>query len=165
MTGPHGKHMRIGEILVEKGVTTTDQINIALTEQKKSKVHLGKILVRLGFATDAIISDVIGGVIGRESVDLAHAVADSEAISMIPKDIARRLKVIPINFNSSEKVLTIAMSDIFDVVAIDQLNAHLAGVAEVQPVLSGEAEIGKAIDQFYGFELSVDGILREIETG
>ena len=165
VTGPHGKHFRIGEILVQKGVTTTDQISIALTEQKRTKEHLGKILVRLGFATESIINDVIGGVIGQESVDLNHAVADSEAIEMIPNEIARRLKVLPITFDPDEKVLTVAMADIFDVVAIDQLNAYLAGVAEVQPVLSGEAEIEKAIDQFYGFELSVDGILREIETG
>ncbi|MGK0296421.1 MAG: type II secretory ATPase GspE/PulE/Tfp pilus assembly ATPase PilB-like protein [Gammaproteobacteria bacterium] len=157
--------MRIGEILVNKGVTTTDQIEIGLTEQKKTKEHLGKILVRLGFATDAIINDVIGGVIGQESVDLNSAIADSDAVGMIPNDMARRLKVLPINFNKEDQVLTLAMADIFDVVAIDQLNAHLAGIAEIQPVLSGESEIEKAIDLFYGFELSVDGILREIETG
>ena len=165
VTGPHGKHMRIGEILVSRGVTTTDQINIALTEQKKTKELLGKILVRLGFATDAIINDVIGGVIGQDTVDLTTAIADSEAIGMIPNEMARRLKVLPINFNSEHQILTVAMADIFDVVAIDQMNAHLAGVAELEPVLGGESEIEKAIDQFYGFELSVDGILREIETG
>jgi len=121
--------------------------------------------VRLGFATDAIINDVIGGVIGQESVDLDSAIADSEAINMIPNDMARRLKVLPINFNREHKILELAMADIFDVVAIDQLNAHLAGIAEIQPVLAGESEIEKSIDQFYGFELSVDGILREIETG
>jgi type II secretory ATPase GspE/PulE/Tfp pilus assembly ATPase PilB-like protein len=164
-TGPHGKHMRIGEILVSRGVTTTDQINIALTEQKKTKELIGKIFVRLGFATDAIINDVIGGVIGQDSVDLTSAIADSEAIGMIPNEMARRLKVLPINFNNEYQVLTVAMADIFDVVAIDQMNAHLAGIAELQPVLAGESEIEKAIDQFYGFELSVDGILREIETG
>jgi general secretion pathway protein E/type IV pilus assembly protein PilB len=165
ITGPHGKHMRIGEILVYKGVTTPDQIEIALTEQKKTKEHLGRILVRLGFATDAIINDVIGGVIGQETVDLTTAIADSEAISMIPNDLARRLKVLPLNFNSENQILIVAMSDIFDVVTIDQLNAHLAGSAEIQPVLAGETQIEKSIDQFYGFELSVDGILKEIETG
>jgi len=165
VTGPHGKHFRIGEILVNKGVTTTDQINIALTEQRRTKEYLGKILVRLGFATESIINDVIGGVIGQETVDLGRAVADSDAIGMIPNEVARRLKVIPITYDQEEKILTVAMSDIFDVVAIDQLNALLGGDAEIQPVLAGEAEIEKAIDQFYGFELSVDGILREIETG
>lgn len=165
MTGPHKKQLRLGEILVNKGVTTPDQIEIALTEQKKSKEHLGKILVRLGFATDAIINDVIGGVIGQESVDLTRAVADRDAISMIPKTLARRLKILPINYSENTNTLTIAMADVFNVVALDQINAHLGGTTEVNPVLAGEAEIDKAIDQFYGFELSVDGILNEIETG
>ena len=165
MTGPHKRNMRLGEILVHKGVTTPDQIDIALTEQKRTKEHLGKILVRLGFATEAIIRDVIGGVIGQESVDLTRAVADSEAISMIPKDMARRLKVLPITFDSPTSQLTLAMADTFDVVALDQLSAHLGGATEIVPVLGSEAEIEKSIDQFYGFELSVDGILREIETG
>ena len=165
MTGPHKKYQRLGEILVQKGVTTPDQIDIALTEQKRTKEHLGKILVRLGFATEGIIRDVIGGVIGQESVDLTRAVADGDAISKVPKDMARRLKVLPLTYDANTNTLTIAMADTFDVVALDQLNALLGSTAELQPVLAGEAEIEKSIDQFYGFELSVDGILREIETG
>ena len=165
VTGPHKRQLRLGEILVNKGVTTSDQIDIALTEQKRSKEHLGKILVRLGLAPYPIINDVIGGVIGQESVDLTRAVADRDAISRLPKSLARRLKILPINFNETTNTLTIAMADVFDVVALDQLNAHLGGTTDIIPVLSGEAEIDKAIDQFYGFELSVDGILNEIETG
>ena len=165
MTGQHKKYMRLGEILVHKGVTTPDQIDIALTEQRRSKEHLGKILVRLGFATEAIIRDVIGGVIGQESVDLARAVAEGEAIRMLPKDMARRLKVLPLTLNTAANTLTVAMADTFNVVILDQLNAHLGGNLDVVPLLAGEAEIAKAIDQFYGFELSVDGILKEIETG
>jgi len=155
LTGSYKKQGRLGEILFQKGVITPDQIEIALLEQKRSGEHLGTILVRLGFATEAIIRDVIGGVIGQESVDLNMAVADGEAVAMVPRDMDR----------STRGLLTVAMADTFDVVALDQLNVYLGGVAEIIPVLAGEAEIEKAIDQFYGFELSVDGILNEIETG
>ena len=55
MTGQYKKPLRLGEILVQQGVCTPDQIEIALLEQKKSREKLGKILVRLGFATEAII--------------------------------------------------------------------------------------------------------------
>lgn len=165
MTGVHKKHFRLGEILVNKGVTTRDQTDIALTEQKRSNEYLGKILVRLGFATEAIIRDVIGGVIGQESIDLSTAVVDSDAIQMIPKEMARRLRVIPLTYDSQRRVLTLAMADTFNIVALDQVNTQLGGNADVIPVLAAEAEIEKAIDQFYGFELSVDGILHEIETG
>ena len=165
MTGAHKKHLRLGEVLVSRGVITLDQVNIALTEQKKSKEHLGKIMVRLGFATESIIRDVIGGVIGQESVDLSNAVADGDAVGLIPKEMARRLRVLPLTYDGPRRILTLAMADTFNVVALDQINTHLGGNAEVIPVLAGEAEIEKAIDKFYGFELSVDGILHEIETG
>ncbi len=55
------KIRRIGETLVSKGIVSEDQVRIALTEQKSRKEHLGKILVRLGFATEGVIRDVLGG--------------------------------------------------------------------------------------------------------
>lgn len=159
------KVLRLGEILVKQGVTTPDQIEIALTEQKKSKELLGKILVRLGFATESIIRDVIGGAIGQESINLERAIPDSDAISMISKDMARQLRVLPLTFERSTNTLTIAMADTFNVVLIDKISVHIGQGIEIMPLLAGETEIEKAMDLFYGFELSVDGILNEIETG
>ena len=165
MNGAGAIAPRLGDILIERGITTQDQIDIALIEQKQGGEYLGRILVRLGFATEAVIRDVISGVIGQESVDLAGALADREAIAMIPRELARRLGVLPLTWTPAQRRLKVAMADTFNVAALDQLNAHLGGRAEAVPVLAGEAEIEKAIDRFYGFELSVDGILREIETG
>jgi len=165
VTGAHKKALRLGEILVKQGVTTHDQIEIALTEQKKSHELLGKILVRLGFATESIIRDVIGGAIGQESVNLEQAIPDSEAIGLISKDMARQLRILPLTFEHSSNTLTIAMTDTFNVVLIDKIGVHVGHDIEIVPLLAGEAEIEKAMDLFYGFELSVDGILNEIETG
>ncbi len=165
MTGTHKKALRIGEILVKQGVTTSDQIDIALTEQKSSGDLIGKILVRLGFATEAIIRDVIGGAIGQESVDLDRAIPDSDAINLISKDMARQLRILPLTFERNTNQLTIAMTDPFNVVLTDKISVHVGQDIEIMPLLAGEAEIEKAIDVFYGFELSVDGILNEIETG
>ncbi len=165
VTGSHKKVLRLGEVLVKQGVATTDQIDIALTEQKKSRELLGKILVRLGFATESVIRDVIGGVIGQESINLERAIPDSDAIALIPKKMARQLRILPLTFDRSMNELTVAMTDTFNVVLIDKIAARVGRDIEITPLLAGEAEIEKAIDLFYGFELSVDGILNEIETG
>ncbi len=165
MNAPTKQNQRIGELLVQKGVVSPDQVRIALTEQKRRKEHLGKILVRLGFATEAIILDVLGGALGQQKADLSKVVVDSEAIKLIPKDLARRYHILPLTYETNRNRLTVAMADTFNVVALDQINALLGGDVDVLPLLAGEAEIEKAIDQFYGYELSVDGILREIETG
>ena len=165
MNSSKNNPLRIGEILINNGVVSNDQIRIALIEQKKRNEHLGRILVRLGFATEAIIRDVLGGALGQKSTDLSTVVPDSEAIKRIPKELARRYRLLPLTYDQNRNHLTVAMADTFNVLAIDQINALMGGDVEITASLAGEAEIQKAIDQFYGFELSVDGILKEIETG
>jgi type II secretory ATPase GspE/PulE/Tfp pilus assembly ATPase PilB-like protein len=159
------KRRRIGELLVSKGVVSEDQVRIALIEQKRSREHLGKILVRLGFATEAIIRDVLGGALGYDSVDLSKVVVDADVVKLIPKEVARRYRMLALTYAEEERMLTVAMVDPYNVIALDQVRAQLGGDVEVKALLAGEAEINKGIDQFYGFELSVDGILQEIETG
>ena len=155
----------LGEILVNKGVITPDQLEIALLEQKNSPEQPGRILVRLGFVTEDIIHDVISGVFGQQRVDLQSVIADSEAIAMIPEAMARRLQVAPVSYDAANRMLKIALADTFDIAALDQVNAYLGGAVEVAPALAAEADIEKSIDRFYGYELSVDGILNEMETG
>jgi type II secretory ATPase GspE/PulE/Tfp pilus assembly ATPase PilB-like protein len=159
------KLKRLGEILIENGVITKDQLEIALTEQKQVHEPLGKLLVSLGFATEATMRSSLGDVLEQNSVDLSGVVPDPDAIKMITSDTARKHKVIPLNFDPVRGALTIAMSDTFNLFSLDQIRIQVGQHIELIPVLSGEAEISNAIDQFYGYELSIDGILREIETG
>jgi type II secretory ATPase GspE/PulE/Tfp pilus assembly ATPase PilB-like protein len=159
------KPKRLGEILMDEGVITEDQLNIALTEQKKAHVPLGKLLVNLGFATEAIMRSALGEALEQASVDLSRVVPDPDAIKMINSDTARKHKIIPLNYDSVRSTLTIAMSDTFNLFTLDRIRIQLGQHIELVPVLAGETEISNAIDQFYGYELSIDGILREIETG
>jgi len=159
------KPRRLGEILIDEGVITKDQLNIALTEQKKAHEPLGKLLVGLGFATEAIMRSALGEALDQDSVDLSRVVPDPDAIKMINSDTARKHKVIPLNFDPVKSTLTIAMSDTFNLFSLDRIRIQIGQHIELVPVLAGEVEISNAVDQFYGYELSIDGILREIETG
>src|SRR5262249_9601944 len=159
------KNLRLGELLVQQGLITTDQLSIALAEQRHNNVPLGRLLVRLGFVTESAIRDIMARTIGQESIDLAQVVADSEALKLVPQDFARRNRVLPIAFDPAEHVLTIATTQIFNVVAMDQLRAIIGPQVEIKTSLASEAQLEDYIDQFYGYELSVDGILTEIETG
>jgi type II secretory ATPase GspE/PulE/Tfp pilus assembly ATPase PilB-like protein len=155
----------LGTLLIEKGLVTEDQIRIALFEQQKSRQPLGKVLVRLGFLTEATLRDALSENLGHGAVDLSHIVIGAELLAMIPQEVARRHKALPIAYDDKSRTLTVAMSDTFNIIAIDQIRALLGGGIRINPVLGGEAEILRAIDQFYGHELSIDGILNEIETG
>jgi type II secretory ATPase GspE/PulE/Tfp pilus assembly ATPase PilB-like protein len=159
------KKLRLGELLVQQGLITPDQLGIALAEQKQNNIPIGRLLVRLGFITEAAIRDIMARTVGQESIDLAHVVADPEALKLVPKDFARRHRLLPIAYDADERELSIATTEIFNVVALDQLRATLGPTIEIKTQLAGEAQLEDYIDQFYGHELSVDGILQEIETG
>ena len=159
------KKLRLGELLVQQGLLSSDQLAIALAEQRRSNVPIGRLLVRLGFVTETAIRDIMARTIGQESIDLAQVVADSEALRMVPQEFARRNRVLPIAYDAAEHVLTVATPEIFNVVAMDQLRAMLGPGIEVKTQFASEAQLENFIDQFYGYELSVDGILHEIETG
>jgi general secretion pathway protein E/type IV pilus assembly protein PilB len=159
------KKLRLGELLVQQGLITPDQLRIALTEQKNQSVPLGRLLVRLGFVTEAVIRDIMARTIGQESIDLTQVVVDGEAVTLIPQDFARRHRLLPIAFDGGAQTLTVAITEVFNMVALDQLRATIGQPIKIKTVLAGEAQLEDHIDQFYGHELSVDGILREIETG
>ncbi len=161
----HRKKLRLGELLVQQGLITTDQLAIALAEQRHNNIPLGRLLVRLGFVTEIAIRDIMARTIGQESIDLSQVVADTEALRLVPQDFARRNRILPIAFHPREQVLTVATTEIFNIVAMDQLRAMLGSQFEIKTQLAAEAQLEDFIDQFYGYELSVDGILKEIETG
>ncbi len=164
MTEPRRK-LRLGELLVQQGLLSLDQLRIVLTEQKRQNVPIGRLMVSLGFVSEDVIRDVMAQTIGQESVDLAHVVIDAEALALVPEEFARRNRVLPIAYDNETRVLTLATTDVFRVVVLDQLRATLGGRVELRTMLATEAQIEESIDRFYGFELSVDGILEEIETG
>jgi len=156
---------QLGQILISKGVISDDQLRIALQEQNKSHEPLGRLLVRLGFLSEATIRDVLSENLGQESVDLATVIADPAALTLIPKDIARRYQLLPLSLDKNERILSIAISDPDNIIALDQVRALLKDEYHLSSQLASESDILRAIDQYYGFELSIDGILHEIEPG
>jgi general secretion pathway protein E/type IV pilus assembly protein PilB len=159
------KKLRLGELLVQQGLITTDQLSIVLAEQRHNNIPIGRLLVRLGFVTESAIRDIMARTIGQEAIDLAQVVADPEALKLVSQDFARRNRVLPIAYDPADQVLTVATTEIFNVVAMDQLRAMLGPQIEIKTQLASEAQLEDYTDHFYGYELSVDGILKEIETG
>jgi general secretion pathway protein E/type IV pilus assembly protein PilB len=159
------KKLRLGELLIQQGLITQDQLRIALTEQGTQNIPMGRLLVQLGFVTEAVIRDIMARTIGQESIDLGQVLVDAEALKLVPQEFARRQRLLPIAFNTEENQLIIAITEVFNLSALDQLRAMIGNGVKIKTVLAGQAQLDEFIDHFYGYELSVDGILREIETG
>ncbi len=164
VVAPQAKR-HIGQILISQGILTEDQLRIALLEQLKTNQPVGKLLVNLGFVSEATLRDALSEKLGLQSVDLTQIVVDSVALKLVPREFAKRYNVFPVAIDREARKLILAISDTNNIVALDQVRAQLRGEFELESRLSGETEIARAIDQYYGHDFSIDGILHEIETG
>src|SRR5574343_1621900 len=155
----------LGQILISEGILSEDQLRIALLEQMKCNQPIGKLLVSLGFVTEATLRQALSESLGKQSIDLRNAVVDPQALKLVPRDLAKRHHLLPLDYDIQNRRLPLAISDINDIVGLDRVRAQLEEGTEIDTLLAGESEIDHAIDQYYGHELSIDGILHEIETG
>lgn len=159
------KKKPLGEQLVEKGLISSDQHQIALKVQQQDdrKRNLGVILAEMGFITESALAEVQQESSGIESFNIKSAVLDPKLIKSVPKEVEMHSKAVPVDLNGD--TVTIAISDVYNIIAIDQLRRHFPRHFKVIPVYSPESDILEIIDQYHDYELSVDGIIREIETG
>ena len=159
----------VGRLLVDAGAISEDQARIALTEQRNTGARFTDILAKLGFVTDAIVRDAMSGALGVESIDLGRTVAEPDAMAAIPEPVARRFLAIGLTLErgpeDEPRRITVAMADPFDVIALDHLRSLLGDAVEIAPLLAGRADIERFLERAYRHDLSVSGILREIETG
>ena len=164
-TTPEKQPVRLGDILLEQRLITQDQLRIALLEQKTMGKPLGEAILALGFVTEDALRGALALNLGKVAISLKVIVADPVALRLIPKSLAKRHTLFPVSYDTSRNELLIASADPGDIVAGDQVNALLGGKVNAIWRLASSAEIHSAIEQFYGHELSIDGILHELETG
>ena len=159
------KTVDIANKLLEKKVISEDQLQIALREQARLKDQrtIGAILVEMGFVSESTIGEILNESSGIKKFDLKSSIIDSRLVKKVPKEFATQNKLIPIFFNRDS--VTIGMADIFDIVALDKVKRFFPPNLVISPVYVSDADIIQAIDQYYGYEMSIEGILKEIESG
>ncbi len=157
------KPVRLGEKLIALGLLSTDQLQVVLTEQKNTKKLIGSILVEMGFITESALGEVLAESSGTQKFDSKSTMLDSQVVRLIPKEIATRFKIIAVGFDGES--LQLAMNDVYNVLAIDQVRRYVPKSTKIVLIYCTESEILELIDQYYDYEISVDGILKEIETG
>jgi general secretion pathway protein E/type IV pilus assembly protein PilB len=144
---------------------TQDQLGIALQEQKSSGKPLGEVLLLLGFTTEEAMRSALADNLGEQAISLKGIVANPEALGLIPKAVAKRHLLFPASLDARTGELVVASANPNDIVAVDQITAMLTGGPRPVWRLASATEILAAIEQFYGHELSIDGILHELESG
>lgn len=165
MNSSTSQHLPLGQALITAGLLSDDQLHIALREQQERKQQLGRLLVTLGFLSEKHLCQTLAAIQGKTRIDLANISIDPEALKLIPGDLARRQRVLPLDFDQVRRHLLLAVADSHDLLAQDQIQAELGSDFKIEMRLAGESEISQAIDRFYGHDFSIDGILHELATG
>ncbi len=157
--------MRRGDRLQHWGLVSAYQILIGLLEQRKTGKQLGDALIALGFVTEEAMREALGQTLGQQTIQLQTVLADPQALARLPKAMALRFQVFPVSFQPEAQKLVLASPKPNDIIAGDQIRAHVGLGVSISWRLASAADVLAAIDQFYGYELSIDGIIQEIETG
>lgn len=142
------KKKRLGEILLEGGFITKEQINAALSEQKKSRQPLSKILIDNGYISEEKLIEALERHLGISYVNLNNIKVDPEVGTSIPLYLAQRYQVIPIHKEAD--CLTLAMADPLNIIAIDSVVRETGH--EVKPVIADEMAVNRLIEQFFGLK-------------
>ena len=143
---------RLGEMLLEAGLITREQLERALDYQRETGKRIGACLIELGLITEEDLADFLSKKHGVPTINLRHFEIDPSLLKIIPVDLCRRYMLIPVS--KSGPVLTIAMADPTDLEAITQV--EFATNYSVETVVAPETMIEEALNKYFGPQHGID---------
>ncbi len=152
--------VRIGDLLVSKGLIVEDQLMKALSEQKRTGKKIGKVVVDLGFVTESEMLQTMANHFGYPFVDLSHFRLDTDLIKTLPETYARRFRAIVLSQQADG--LLVGMVDPLDILAIDELQRILK--RPVHPAFVKEHELLSSMDRSYRRSEQIASIAVELDS-
>ena len=149
----------LGDMLLEAGLVTAEQLADAVDEQERVGRPLGRILLEGSIITEAQLVGALAGQIGLPFVDLSEYPVDGSAVSLLSAAACRRHNAIAIGYDEGR--IVVAMADPADVFAIDDIGS-LTGF-EVKPVVATRDDVLQAINRFHRADLGVEDLASGLE--
>jgi hypothetical protein len=143
---------KLGELLIERGLITIDQLNVALDYQKKDPRSLGEILHSFRLLTEEELLKVLSIELGTEYFPtgiLLEMDVPANVLDFIPREKAAELMVVPIAYTKSSDRLLVAMAYPQKLEMLESV-AVLAGVKKIEPCLCFEATLYRLLNKLYG---------------
>jgi type IV pilus assembly protein PilB len=149
---------RIGDLLVEAGLISEEQLQNALQEQRDLKMRLGDVLITRNYITEQQLIEVLEFQLGIPHVQLYRQKIDTKIINIIPQRLAEQHQVIPLRTEGSK--LIVAMADPLDYYAIDEL--RMSTGYRIEPTIASKDELQRAIKRYYGLQETVEKIMQNL---
>jgi type IV pilus assembly protein PilB len=154
------KSKQLGQILIELGYITADQLETALEEHRKTPKSLGRVLIDLGMIKESDLVRALAEQVGLEFVDLSEFQVDAVATALLPEALARRYRALPIGERDGR--LLVAMSDPANVYALDDIRT-ITG-RDVLPVVATANDVEAAIQKFSGLDSGVEAMASIVDS-
>jgi type IV pilus assembly protein PilB len=150
----------LGEILLNKGLITKDQMLDAISQQKKGNEYIGKVLIDKGYVSHEDICQALSEQLNIKYVKLADIKIDDKVVYLLPDNIVREHMVLPIGVNEDE--LIVAMSDPLNFFMIQHIK-DLSGY-RITPVITSEKELDEKINTYFGPMRKAEQAIEEISS-
>ena len=152
---------QLGEILLDGGLVTSDQLTGAVEEQRRLGRSLGRVLVELGILTEGQLVAALAQQIGLQFVDLSDYPVDGSAVTRVSDAVCRRHTALPIGYDDGK--LVVAMADPANVFALDDLRA-MTGM-DIKSVVATKPDVLAAINRYHRGDAELDDLTVAIELG
>lgn len=151
-----GVKKRLGDMLVEAGKITEEQLMRALEEQKTQKIKLGEALMGLGFISQEDFADFFCRTMGYQRVEPETLKDyDPRALEIVGETLVKKHEVLPFGFDPDNlNMINVAMSDPTNLGIIDDI--EMASGMEVQPYYSPQTAISVMLDKIYGKKATME---------
>src|ERR1039457_1577059 len=152
---------RLGELLLRDQIISPEQLQRAQEESKKSGERLGNTLIKVGAIQEDDLTQFLSKQYGVPAINLSEFEIDRDVITLLPKEVVERHRVIPVNRAGSS--LIIAIADPSNILAIDDLK-FVTGY-NIEVVVASEVSITEAIEKYYQRqnELDINQVMNEIQ--
>ena len=152
------KPKQLGQILLEQGLLTREQLDRALEEHRNTPKSLGRVLIDLGYIRERDLVRALAEQVGLEFVDLTEYRIDPVLTSLLPEALSRRYRALPIGERDGK--LLVAMSDPANVYALDDIRTMTG--RDVQPVVATANDVEQAIQKFSVMGDQVEALASEV---
>lgn len=140
------KREEIIDLLLERKIIDSNRLSLIEEEEKRTGFSLPKVLTKMNIINDIELAQIMGEKIGVAYVDPHCYSVSPDLISLIPENVARKYKLVPLF--QVRGVLTLAMANPKDVMALDEAR-QITGIEYIEVVLSSENSIEETIDKYY----------------
>ncbi|MBI5806372.1 type IV-A pilus assembly ATPase PilB [candidate division TA06 bacterium] len=151
--------LKLGDMLLQAGLITKEQLEKALVEQKSSGDKLGACLIKMKFITEEATTDFLGKQFNVPTINLSNKEIDPLVLKLIPADVAQKCQVIPVARQG--RTLQVAMSNPADVFTLENIQ-FLTGM-EVKPLVCADTAIARALEKLYAGSAGLNEAMKAVQ--